>query len=68
MSFLSVDSEYNNSDENDGQTNEDGDQEVHVQIEGNHSLNKLGVATCEDKAFFEISLICLLLNNLTVIH
>lgn len=52
VSFLPVDCEYNNGDEDDGQANEDGDQEVHVQIEGNHSLNKLGVATCENNMYF----------------
>jgi hypothetical protein len=52
VSFLSVDCEYNDGDEDDGQANENGDQEVHVQIEGNHSLNKLGVTTCENNMYF----------------
>ena len=68
MSFLSVDCEYNNGDEYDGQANEDGDQEVHVQIEGNHSLNKLGVATCEDKFVLFVVGFCLSVRNLNIIN
>jgi hypothetical protein len=45
VSLFPVDRQDDDSDEDDGQTNENGDQEVHVQIQGNHGLNKFGIAT-----------------------
>ena len=45
VSLLPVDSEYNNCNEDYGQANENGDQEIHVQVEGNNSLYKFGIAT-----------------------
>ena len=45
MSLFPVDRQDDDSDEDDGQTNENGDQEVHVQIQGNHGLDEFGIAT-----------------------
>ena len=46
--LLSVDSEYNNCDQDDGKANENGNQKVHVQIQGNYSLDKFGVTTYKE--------------------
>jgi hypothetical protein len=45
VSLFPVDRQDDDSDEDDGQTNENGDQEVHVQIQGNHGLDEFGIAT-----------------------
>ena len=48
MSLLSVYSEYNNCDQDDGKANKNGNQKVHVQIQGNYSLDKFGVTTYKE--------------------
>jgi hypothetical protein len=46
VSLSPVDGEDDDGDEDDGEAHEDGDQEVHVQVERDHGLHELGVATC----------------------
>ena len=49
MSLLPVDSQDDDRDQDDGQANQDGDQEVHVQVERDDGLNEFGVTPCKKR-------------------
>ena len=49
MSLLPVDSQDDDSDQDDGQANQDGDQEFHVQVERDDGLNEFGVTPCKKR-------------------